>query len=202
PRNMSRFDVFDARALEVGRGDQIVTRSATQSTDGERIVNGSRLEVAAVRGDHLVVRDEKGHTHHLDTRRGLALDHGYAMTADQAQGKTTDVAVGVMRSGQENLAELARLYVAISRARERGIVITDDTEKLASLIEKNIGGGRQVAIETAADRDPPLPGALARWLAEREAELEERLPGLPPMTSGSSDPRSWLQSNAVARSSA
>lgn len=187
PRNTTRFDVFDARQLEVGRGDSIVTRSAVQTTDGVRIANGSRLEVTAVRGDRLTVRDEKGKAHHLDTRRGLCLDHGYSMTADQAQGRTLDWAIGVMRSGQENLAELARFYVAISRARERGIVITDDAEKLAAVLEKNIGG-RQVALETAADRDPPLPGALAQWLAEREAEAEERLPGLPAMQTEAIDP--------------
>ncbi len=178
----TRFDVFDARTLEVGRGDQIVTRSVMRNAEGGRLENGMRLEVTAVHADRLTVRDAKGKTFDLDTRRGLHLDHGYAMTADQAQGKTLDTAIGVMRSGQENLADQSRLYVAISRARDQGVVITDDTEKLAALLEKNIGG-RQVALETAAEHDPPLPGELAEWLAEREAERErvERLPVLPPM---------------------
>ncbi|THD11052.1 MobF family relaxase [Metallibacterium scheffleri] len=187
PRNMSRFDVFDARALAVGRGDSIVTRSAMHNADGERLANGTRLEVTAVRGDRMTVRDEKGHQHTLDTHRGLHVDHGYAMTADQAQGKTADESIGVIRAGQENLAELARLYVIISRARERGVVITDDAQKLAAVLERNTGQCKQ-ALETAADRDPPLPGALAQWLAEREAEREERLPGLPPMMAEPTDP--------------
>ena len=180
PRLVTRYDMFDARALEVGSGDVIVTRSAMRNGEGERLSNGTRLEVTGVRADCLAVRDEKGKTFDLDTRRGLHLDHGYAMTADQAQGRTVDTAIGVMRSGQESLADQSRLYVAISRARDHGVVITDDAEKLAAVLEQNTGARHQ-ALET--DRNPPLPGDLARWLAEREAERErvERLPVVPPM---------------------
>lgn len=187
PRLVTKLDVFDARTLEVGRGDTIVTRSAMRNADGERLANGTRLEATAVRGDRLTVRDEKGHTHHLDARRGMHVDHGYAMTADAAQGRTVDTAIGVMRSGQENLADQSRLYVSISRAKDAGVVITDNADRLAYVLEKNTGQ-RQQALEPAADRDPPLPGALAEWLAERETEIEERGGGLPAMTSGPTDP--------------
>ncbi len=181
PRGGStRFDVFDARALEIGCGDQIVTRSVMRNADGGRLENGTRLEVTAIHADRLTVRDVKGKTFNLDTRRGLHLDHGYAMTVDQAQGKTVDTAIGVMRSSQENLTDQARLYVAISRARDHAVVITDDADRLSAVLEKNTGA-RQQALET--DREPPLPGELAEWLAEREPEREraERLPVLPPM---------------------
>ena len=187
PRTTTRFDVFDARTLEVGRGDSIMTRSVMRNGEGERLANGTRLEVTAVRGDRLTVRDEKGKAFDLDTRRGLHLDHGYAMTADAAQGRTVDTAIGVMRSGQENLADQSRLYVSISRARDAGVVITDDADRLAAVLEKNTGA-RQQALESATDRDPPLPGALAEWLAEREADLDERGGGLPAMTSEPTDP--------------
>ena len=187
PRLVTRFDAFDARALEVGRGDTLVTRSAMRNADGERLANGTRLEVTGVHADRLTVRDDKGKRFDIDVQRGLHIDHGYAMTADQAQGRTVDTAIGVMRSGQENLADQSRLYVAISRARDQGVVITDDADRLAATLEKNTGT-RQQALETEASRDPPLPGALSQWLAEREAELEERLPGLPPMTTEPTDP--------------
>ena len=187
PRSGMRYDVYDARQLAVGRGDAIMTRSVMRNGEGERIANGTRLEITAVRGDRLTVRDEKGHTHHLDARRGMHVDHGYAMTADAAQGRTVDTAIGVMRSGQENLADQSRLYVSISRAKDAGVIITDNAERLAAALEKNTGQ-RQQALEPAADRDPPLPGALAEWLAERETEIEERGGGLPAMTSGPTDP--------------
>ncbi|MHB1991674.1 MobF family relaxase [Metallibacterium scheffleri] len=198
PRNMSRFDVFDARALEVGRGDSIVTRSAIHNADGERLANGTRLEVMGVHSDHLTVRDDKGQHFDIDTQRGLHVDLGYAMTADQAQGRTVDVAIGVMRSGQENLADQSRLYVAISRARANGVVITDNQQKLAERLQINTGErqtalerGRapQRALEPSSDRDPPLPGALAEWLAERERERDEAgQTSLPPMTTEPTDP--------------
>ena len=190
-RSVSRFDVYDARALEVGRGDVLVTRAAMHNADGTRIANGTRLEVTAVRDDRMTVRDEKGRIHRFDTSRGIPVDHGYAMTADQAQGKTVDTAIGVMRCGQQNLADQSRLYVAISRARDHGVVITDDADRLAATLERNTGQ-RQQALEPMADLDPPLPGALAQWLAERE----ERLPVPPPMTLEPTDPEA---SEAVER---
>lgn len=189
PRVVTRFDVADARALDVGRGDAIVTRAVMHNADGERLANGTRLEVTSMRDGAMTVRDDKGATYDIDTRRGLHLDHGYAMTADQAQGRTVDTAIGVMRSGQESLADQSRLYVAISRARDQGVVVTDDADRLAAVLEKNTGARHQ-ALETEVEREPrgPLPGALAQWLEEREAVQEDRLPGLPPMTSTPADP--------------
>lgn len=145
PRTATRFDVFDARKLEVGRGEQLVTRSVMYA-DGTRLANGTRLEVMGVHSDHLTVRDDKGQHFDIDTQRGLHVDLGYSMTADQAQGKTVDVAIGVMRSGQENLADQSRLYVAISRARAHGVVITDDQQKLVERLQINTGE-RQTALE-------------------------------------------------------
>ncbi len=187
PRSGMRYDVYDARQLAVGRGDAIMTRSVMRNGEGERIANGTRLEITAARDGRLTVRDEKGKAFDLDTKRGLHLDHGYAMTADQAQGKTVDTAIGVMRSGQENLADQSRFYVSISRARDQGVVITDDADRLSAVLEKNTGA-RQQALEPTADRDPPLPGALAQWLAEREADLDERGGGLPAMQTEPTDP--------------
>ncbi|MHB1569139.1 MAG: ATP-dependent DNA helicase, partial [Solirubrobacteraceae bacterium] len=146
PRVGKRFDVFEARPLEVGRGAQLVTRGAVQTADGARIGTGTRLEVTGVHVDRLTVRNEMGKTFELATRRGLTLDHGYAMTADQAQGKTVDVAIGVLRSGQENLADRSRFYVAISRGREGAVIVTDDRQKLAERLQINTGQ-RQTALE-------------------------------------------------------
>ncbi|EQD55561.1 hypothetical protein B1B_09168, partial [mine drainage metagenome] len=64
----------------------------------------------------------------------------YAMTADQAQGKTTDVAIAWMRSSQQNLSTLDRLYVTLSRARDQAILVTDDKAKLAARLDINRGG--------------------------------------------------------------
>ena len=66
-------------------------------------------------------------------------------------------------------------------------MITDDADRLAATLQKNTGQ-RQQALEPAAEREPPLPGALAQWLAERETEIEERGGGLPAMTSEPTDP--------------
>ena len=95
-------------------------------------------------------------------------------------------------SGARGFFSSADLGAVVLEVRIRirvlvGVVITDDAERLASVLEKNTGQ-RQQALEPTADRDPPLPGALAQWLAERETEIEERGGGLPAMTSEPTDP--------------
>lgn len=177
PRINARLDVADERNLEIGRGDHLVTRCAMPDARGQRLANGTGLEVIDLQGDQLTVRDTKGLLHTFDTRHGLPMDYGYAMTADQAQGRTVDFAIGVLRSGQEKLADQSRLYVAISRARHAGVVITDNADRLAAVLGKN-PGQREAALETL--RDPPEPGHLREWLTDIAAkQASERVARMP-----------------------
>ena len=153
PRRTTRYDVATRRELEIGASSQIVTRASLETRDGPKLPTGTRLQVESVTDDRIVAYTDRGDRVELDAQRVLALDHAYCMTADQAQGRTVDAAIGVMRSGQQNLADQSRLYVAISRARDQAEIVTDDRARLAEILERN-DGSRQTAIEHALD---PLP---------------------------------------------
>ena len=154
PRTVTRFEVHDAKTLEVGAGARIVARAPLQARrdDGsvQRLPNGSMLTVTGHDATHLHVRDAHGHELKLETSRALRLDHGYVMTADAAQGKTCDTVIAWVRSSQQNLASQDRFYVALSRARLGATIVTDDAKKLAARLEMNRGGNETALTPTAA----------------------------------------------------
>ena len=168
PRTVTRFEVHDAKTLEVGAGARIVARAPLQARkdDGsvQRLPNGSVLTVTGHDATHLHVRDAHGHELKLETARALRLDHGYVMTADAAQGKTCDTVIAWVRSTQQNLASQDRFYVALSRARLGATIVCDDAKKLAARLEMNRGGNETALTPTAAR------AVVAPRTPERKAE--------------------------------
>ena len=179
PRQLTRLEVHDAKTLEIGAGSKIVTRGPIQAQrdDGStlRLPTGSTLTVIGQDTQHLHVRDVHGQVLKLDTTRALRLDHAYAMTAAQAQGKTADMAIAWMRSSQQNLSTLDRLYVALSRARDSAVLVTDNAGKLAARLEMN-RGGNETALTPTATHAAMQRGALGEAIAQR-AEVRDREAG-------------------------
>jgi len=140
PAKLNRLQVNEAVQSRIGSGDRIVAKGAIRTEAGERIKNGSDLVVDCVRDDgRIEATDAAGRRHTIDARQGAKVDLAYAQTANQAQGRTVDVVIANMRSGQRKLADQQRTYVALSRARESAIVHTDDRKKLAAQIESRSG---------------------------------------------------------------
>jgi conjugative relaxase-like TrwC/TraI family protein len=140
PVKSNRLQVSERVQTRIGTGDRIVAKGTIRTEDGERIKNGSDLIVDRVREDgRIEATDTAGRLHTIDARQGVKIDLAYAQTANQAQGRTVDVVIANMRSGQRKLADQQRTYVALSRAREQAIVHTDDRKKLAAQIESRTG---------------------------------------------------------------
>ncbi|MBD8872462.1 MobF family relaxase [Rhodanobacter sp. DHB23] len=140
PAKSNKLQVSERVQTRIGTGDRIVAKGTIRTEDGERIKNGSDLIVDCVREDgRIEATDTTGRRHAIDSRQGAKIDLAYAQTANQAQGRTVDVVIANMRSGQRKLADRQRTYVALSRARERAIVHTDDRKKLAAQIESQTG---------------------------------------------------------------
>ena len=78
------------------------------------------------------------------------LDHAWATTIHSFQGRTVDTIVAAMESGNRALVNRKALYVAISRARYRAELITDDGRRLADRLER-ASGERITALDAAAD---------------------------------------------------
>lgn len=160
PATANGLAVADRAQTRVGVGDRIVTKGNVRALDESgkpaRIKNGRELKVVAMGEHSMTATDRDGHAFKIDTERGARIDLAYGQTADQAQGRGVDVAIGWARSTQRRLATLQRLYVALSRARERAIVHTDNKSKLADQIKKH--DGRSETALAAASSPAPEQG--------------------------------------------
>ncbi len=109
------------------------------------------------------------------------LDRAWAATIHAFQGRTVDRIIAAMPSGNPNLNQKS-LYVAISRARDRADLVTDDPKRLADQLER--ATGERIAALDAVEKHPVLeagkqgeltlerttngPGRLARhWIVDK-----------------------------------
>ena len=67
------------------------------------------------------------------------LDRAWAATIHANQDRTLDQIIVAMPSGNANLVNQKSLYVAISRARDRADLVTDDPKRLADQLEQATG---------------------------------------------------------------
>ena len=181
PKKVNRFTALDREITRMGAGDKIVAKGAIVAVDrhGEKIEleNGQAMTVGKVRADGRIYvqvgtgREAKAAT--IDARQGVRADLGYAQTANQAQGKTVDVAIGDMRSTQHKLADQQRMYVTLSRAREKADIHTDNKEKLAEQIARN-SGQKETAMAGAGE--PRQAQRVQQWLPDRAAEPRRQAP--------------------------
>jgi conjugative relaxase-like TrwC/TraI family protein len=162
-RESKKFDVQEARPIEIASGDRLLLTANRRSAEF-RTTNGELVTVARV---------EEGQIH-LEDGRTLPADykqfaHGYVVTAHRSQGKTVDSNIVV---GDRMAREL--FYVAVSRGRERVAVVTSDTELFRESL--GISGARQSATELAREQRKPQaqkPESLQQ--ASRNSDSEPAL---------------------------
>ncbi|MEL6773127.1 MAG: MobF family relaxase [Pseudomonadota bacterium] len=65
--------------------------------------------------------------------------HAYAETAHAAQGRTADRLIVHAEASRINLVNRASFYVALSRAKESGVVVTDSRAELAAAVAARAG---------------------------------------------------------------
>lgn len=158
PSRVTKLVAYEPRDMQVSVGDVLTNRANTPD-----LKNGAALHVVAVAGEQIHARDDKGKLHKLDTRDALRVDHGYAQTGHESQGRTAFGGFLHAESTRLNLMTQQNFYVPISRATDEFVIVTDDKEALAQQIERESGQK-----ETALDDREPLP--------EPEREQAERLP--------------------------
>jgi len=170
PKRVRGYTVLDASETRVGAGDQIVAKGAVRAIDGRgdttQLRNGAELTVTRVHDGRLDATDRAGEKYTIDAREGARFDLAYAQTANQAQSRTTDHAIGYMRSDQTNLADQQRLYVEISRARDSASIYTDDKAKLAETVSKNTGR-KSTALDQNLDRQSRIESPRGSGVKDR-----------------------------------
>jgi conjugative relaxase-like TrwC/TraI family protein len=174
PGRTDKFSVHERGSTRIGEGDQIVARGGlrAEAAGGESVTikNNERMRVTGIEEGKMGVQLDDGRRVTIATGQGAKVDLAYAQTANQAQGRTVDVAVAYMRSSQTNLADRQHAYVALSRAREHVIGVTDNREKLAKTLSAS-SRGKDAALDDQAVRSH-LDGRrpLRDWLAKFAAD--------------------------------
>ncbi|MCY3788441.1 MAG: hypothetical protein OXH63_06595, partial [Gemmatimonadetes bacterium] len=181
-------EVYQGVAMELRAGDRV---RWTRNDPGAGLVNGATATVERVERGGVRFRLEDGSVTRLagSDPQMRHLDHAWAATVHAFQGRTVDRIIAAMPADHPRLTTQQAFYVAISRARDRAELVTDDAWKLADQLEKATGEriaaldgvALQAAHETAlgimrgaeraSDRTRHAPGAT-----ERSHEAEHDVP--------------------------
>ena len=118
------------------------------------------------------------------------LDRAWAATIHAFQGRTVDRIIAAMPSGYANLVNQKSLYVAISRARDRADLVTDDPKRLADQLERvaaldavaeravlEAGKQGELTLETHDERSWEVGDALDRGQEAERIEVGEARTG-------------------------
>jgi conjugative relaxase-like TrwC/TraI family protein len=147
-----RITVAAKASLELAPGDRLQLKLNGRSQEGHTFSNGDLVSVKAVSGDGaLRVEDTEGTVKTLSAAQHV-FTRGYAVTSYASQGKTVDT---VLLSDAACRAATSRnqWYVAISRARRRVVVFTEDKAELRAHIRRS--GDRPLALDLLPAANKP-----------------------------------------------
>lgn len=170
-RQNHRIAVVAEREMRVATGDRLQLKFNGEARDGQAISNGELVTVRRVHRDGaLTVEDDRRVVKTLSPRQRL-FNRGYAVTSYASQGKTVDTVL-IADSACRAATNSNQWYVAISRARKRIAIFTDNKAELRRSIEQS--GDRQLALELKfSPSTPPIQHGL---LPRMRAWLPQKLP--------------------------
>ena len=167
-RYVERMLVAKPTMMEIAPGDRLQLKFNGRSTEGIPISNGELVSVRRLGSNGtLTVENDAGATKTLAAHQRL-FNRGHAVTSYSSQGKTVDTVL-VADSGCRAATSSNQWYVAISRARRKVIVFTENKEQLRSMVQKS--GDRELAL----DLKPALPSTSIRrrrWLVREVAPTQ------------------------------
>ena len=131
-------EVYRGQAMELRAGDRV---RWTRNDPGSGLVNGATAVVERIERGGVRFRLEDGSVTRLaDGDPQLRhLDRAWAATVHAFQGRTVDKIIAAMPANNSRLTTQQAFYVAISRARDRAELVTDDAWKLADQLQKATG---------------------------------------------------------------
>jgi len=161
PARASKLSVYRPQTAELSAGDWVrVTRNDAKLD----LVNGERFEVLAVTPTSVTIGNRSGRRVVLDaTALPLHLDRAYASTSHSVQGLTCDTVLinseSFSRTTQKDV-----YYVAISRARHKAEIFTDNAGRLHGAVNRL--EGKTAALDIGLETLPRTPQKQARLARE------------------------------------
>ena len=131
-------EVYRSETMELRAGDRV---RWTRNDPASGLVNGQVAVVESVERDGVRFRLEDGTALRLSTNDPQLrhLDRAWASTAHAFQGRTVNNVIAAMEANHPHLTTQRTFYVAISRARDRAELVTDDAAGLSQHLEKATG---------------------------------------------------------------
>ena len=142
-------EVYRSETTQLRAGDRV---RFTRNDPASGLTNGQVASVESIGKDGVRFRLEDGSLARLGENDPMLrhLDRAWAATVHAFQGRTVDRIVAAMPAGNPNLVNQKSLYVAISRARDRADLITDDPKRLADHLQRATGE-RVAALDGVAE---------------------------------------------------
>ena len=131
-------EVHRGVATELRAGDRV---HWTRSDLGAGLANGATVVVERIERDGVRFQLEDGASARLANGDPQLrhIDRAWAATVRAFRGRTVDRIIAAMPADHPNLTTQQAVYVAISRARDRADLVTDDAWKLADQLERATG---------------------------------------------------------------
>ncbi|GAE59466.1 hypothetical protein XPN_1372 [Xanthomonas arboricola pv. pruni MAFF 301427] len=132
PMVHNRLSVYALEKKEIAPGDRI---RITRNDAGMDLANGDRFTVKSVGQQEIVLASDKREVR-LPADKPLHVDYAYASTVHSAQGLTSK---NVMYDADSRSPTTTRevFYVAISRAREKATIYTNDADRLPAAVARS-----------------------------------------------------------------
>ena len=131
-------EVYRSENMELRAGDRV---RFTRNDPTSGLVNGQVADVEMIEPDGVRFRLEDGTALRLSANDPQLrhLDRAWASTAHAFQGRTVDNVIAAMEANHPHLTTQRTFYVAISRARDRAELVTDDAARLSQHLERATG---------------------------------------------------------------
>ena len=138
PKRLRGVSVWTEEKIKVSEGDRLQFRAPFE-TKQTKIANGTICKVDKLTDSALALTTDNGKAVKFDTSQPHAIDYGYAVTSHSSQGKTIDrVLIHAETSESKQILNERMAYVAVSRARDEALIFTDDAEKLAGKMARQV----------------------------------------------------------------
>ena len=165
-----RLSVYESQSMEVAKGDKL---RVTKGDNEKGTTTGDKLIVESVAKSHFTARDIKTNDVHIfDTKEKNHLDHDYCSTVHSSQGSTVDnVLINIDTKSRTTTKEV--YYVAVSRAKNEAVVVTDNISKLPNAIAK--GAEKYSAHQMVGNKKDAPTLDISK---QKEHDLEKQKEGL------------------------
>ena len=156
------FEVYRPAKLAVAVGDRIRYTANGFTKDGKHALrNGWLTTVKGFTASGDIIENEHGW---VISKNWGHIAHGYAVSAENSQGRTVDKTFIGISSQSFGAANERRAYVAWTRGREEALLFTDDKKELLKAVQKPDQPLAAIELAEIARRQTPLRQRLKRHL--------------------------------------